>query len=69
MYIRNCQKYGMKVDPSVVITLRTRWSVMHPTKSFCEGYLLPLAGILDRNTFIRCVWMLRAGFLNGSHQG
>lgn len=45
----------MTVDPSVVITLRSRWSIMQPTKGFCEGYLLPLAGILDHNTYIRLV--------------
>lgn len=28
---------------------------MQPTRGFCEGYLLPLAGILDRNPHIRCV--------------
>jgi hypothetical protein len=53
-YIRNCAKYGMRVDPSVVITLRTRWSVMQPTKGFCEGCLLPLANILDHNAYIKC---------------
>lgn len=55
LYIRNCERYGMKVDPSVVIALRTRWHVLQPTRNFCEGYLLPLAGILDRNPHIRCV--------------
>lgn len=53
LYIRNCGKYGMKVDPSIVIALRTKWHVMQPTRNFCEGYLLPLAGILDRNPHIR----------------
>lgn len=55
LYIRNCAKYGMKVDPSIVIALRSKWHVMHPTRGFCEGYLLPLAGILDRNPHIRWV--------------
>lgn len=54
-YIRNCNRYGMNVDPSVVITLRTRWGVLQPTKAFCEGSLLPLAGILDQNSYIKCV--------------
>jgi hypothetical protein len=52
-YIQNCHKYGIRVDPSVVITLRTRWSVLRPTRAFCEGFLLPLAGILDHNTYIK----------------
>lgn len=46
----------MQVDPSIVITLRSKWHVMQPTRGFCEGYLLPLAGILDRNRHIRCVF-------------
>jgi hypothetical protein len=63
-YIRNCHKYGMKVDPSVVITLRTRWAVMQPTKNFCEGDLLPLAGILDHNNYIRRLNLSGAGVTN-----
>ena len=43
----------MPVDPSVVITLKTGWHVMQPTKSFCEGSMLPLAGILDKNEHIK----------------
>lgn len=43
----------MQVDPSVVITLRTKWTVMQPTKNFCEGSLLPLAGILDSSDYIK----------------
>jgi hypothetical protein len=43
----------MPVDPSVVISLQTRWHVMQPTKSFCEGAMLPLAGILDTNEHIK----------------
>lgn len=54
----------MKVDPSIVITLRTKWYVMQPTKSFCEGYLLPLAGILDHNGFIRRMNLSGTGVTN-----
>jgi len=54
----------MAIDPSVVITLRTRWSVMQPTKSFCEGSLLPLAGILDNNKFIRRLHLSGTGVTN-----
>lgn len=64
-YIRNCNRYGMNVDPSVVITLRTRWGVLQPTKAFCEGSLLPLAGILDQNSYIKCV-LRTAWWLCGS---
>jgi len=54
----------MAIDPSVVITLRTRWSVMQPTKSFCEGSLLPLAGILDHNKFIHRLHLSGTGVTN-----
>jgi hypothetical protein len=33
--------------------LRTRWHLMQPTKSFCEGGMLPLFGILEHNDHIK----------------
>ncbi|CAN0302689.1 unnamed protein product, partial [Phaeothamnion confervicola] len=60
-YIRNCQRYQVPVDPSVVISLKTRWHVMQPTKSFCEGSMLPLAGILDTNRHVKRLSLKGAG--------
>lgn len=52
-YLENCRKYGLEVDPSVVIALRTGWDILQPTRRFGEGGLLPLMGVLDHNTHIR----------------
>ena len=53
-YIDNCNKFGVSVDPSVCITLKTGWDIMRLSKkSSAEGSLLPLMGILDNNTHVR----------------
>ena len=53
-YLENCEKFGVKVDPSVCITLQTRWDILRLSKeSSTEGSLLPLMGILDNNQHIR----------------
>lgn len=41
------------IDPSVVISLKTRWEVLQPTRAFTEGCMLPLAGVLDTNKHIK----------------
>lgn len=41
------------IDPSVVISLKTRWEVMQPTRAFTEGCMLPLAGVLDTNKHVK----------------
>lgn len=41
------------VDPSVVISLKTRWEVLQPTRAFTEGCMLPLAGVLDTNKHVK----------------
>ena len=51
-YINNCQKFDIKVDSSVVIALRTGWTILKPTKSFNEGSMLPLLDILKTDKTI-----------------
>lgn len=49
-YISNCKKFGLKIDPNVVIALQTGWSVLRPTKSaFDDGSMLPLMEILEES--------------------
>ncbi|CAM9797160.1 unnamed protein product [Scytosiphon promiscuus] len=52
-YIRNCRTYDVPVDASVVISLKTEWDVLQPTKSFTEGCMLPLSGVLEDNKHIK----------------
>eukprot|EP00752_Nemacystus_decipiens_P005535 g5007.t1 len=52
-YIRNCRSYDVPIDPSVVISLKTRWEVLQPTRAFTEGCMLPLAGVLDTNKHVK----------------
>eukprot|EP01031_Cornospumella_fuschlensis_P025129 gene25128-30346_t len=52
-YIRNCQHFQLKVDPSVVIALQTGWDVLQPTRYFAEGSMLPLTDILTSNNAIK----------------
>ena len=54
-YVANCKKFDVVVDPSVVIALRTGWSVLKPSKVYGEGSLLPLMDILADNRHIRKV--------------
>ena len=54
-YVANCKKFDVVVDPSVVIALRTGWSVLKPSKVYGEGSLLPLMDILADNKHIRKV--------------
>ena len=51
-YVENCRKFGLTVDPSVVIALKTGWNILKPSKAYGEGSLLPLMGILDDNKCI-----------------
>lgn len=51
-YIKNCIKFQIKIDPSVVIALQTRWAILQPSKQFNEGGLLPLMDILDENIHV-----------------
>lgn len=46
-YIQNCKKFEITVDPSVLITLKTGWSLLQPSRKFTEGSMLPLMNILD----------------------
>ncbi|CAM9842357.1 unnamed protein product, partial [Chrysoparadoxa australica] len=52
------------VDPSIVITLKTEWEVLKPTKTFCEGSMLPLMGVLDTNVHIKKLNLKGAGMHN-----
>lgn len=63
-YIKNCRAYHLPVDPSVVISLKTQWEVMQPTKSFCEGSMLPLAGILETNKHVKKLRLRGTGMKN-----
>jgi len=69
MYIENCQKLHVSVDPSVVITLKTQWNVLKPTKAFCEGSILPLMEILCQNKFITKLNLEGAGMLSNKIAG
>ncbi len=51
-YILNCQRFELQVDSSVLISLKTEWSLLQPTKNFSEGAMLPLMGILDTSKTI-----------------
>lgn len=51
-YIENCAKFEIKVDPNVVVALRTGWSLLQPSSNFSEGSLLPLMDILKQDTTI-----------------
>jgi hypothetical protein len=51
-YVQNCRQFELTVDPSVVIALKTGWSVLKPSKTYGEGSLLPLMGILEGNKCI-----------------
>ncbi|CAM9448778.1 unnamed protein product, partial [Heterosigma akashiwo] len=62
-YIENCEKYEVDVDNSILIALMTRWSILQPTKNFCEGCMLPLAGILERNDHVKRLVLRGAGIL------
>lgn len=48
-YINNCKKFGLITDPSVVISLRTGWDILKPTKSFDDGSMLALMDILNND--------------------
>lgn len=52
LYIRNCKRFELQVDSSVLIALKTKWSLLQPTKTFSEGAMLPLMGILDNSQFV-----------------
>lgn len=58
IYLENCKKYGVSVDPSVCVTLATGWSVLRLSKeTSSEGSLFPLMGILKDNPHVRKVDM------------
>jgi hypothetical protein len=59
-YIKNCHKFEVKVDSSIVIALRTGWSMLQPTKSFREGAMLPLLGVLEENKHIKTLKLASA---------
>ncbi len=52
IYIENCKRFELHVDPSVVIALKTNWPILQPTKTFSEGSLLPLIEILEDSLII-----------------
>ena len=52
-YLANCAKLGIPVDPSVYISLQTKWEIMKPSSRFAEGDMQPLIGILTNQTNVR----------------
>ena len=60
-YVDNCHKFDVKVDPSVVIALKSSWSILQPTKGFNEGAMLPLQDVLSENTTIKKLNLASAG--------
>lgn len=52
-YIQNCLHFHLKIDPNVVVALRTGWDVLQPTRHFNDGSMLGLMGILEDNKTIR----------------
>ena len=69
IYIANCQKFQIPIDPNIVISLKTKWNIMMPTKSFGEGGLLPLNNILDRNDHVRSLVMTSASMWDSKYRG
>ena len=59
-YLENCERFDIKMDPSVYIALRTGWETLKPSSSFGEGDLLPLMGVLDNNEHVTCLNMTSA---------
>eukprot|EP01039_Chlorochromonas_danica_P006851 gene6851-7572_t len=59
-YIRNCHHFQLRVDPSVVIALRTGWDILQPTRHFDDGSMIALRGILEENQTIRKVNLANA---------
>lgn len=52
-YIANCVHFDIKIDPSIVIALRTGWKLLRPSKEVsAEGCMLPLLGVLNSNDHI-----------------
>jgi hemolysin III len=52
-YIANCVHFDIKIDPSIVIALRTGWKKLRPSKEVStEGCMLPLLGVLNSNEHI-----------------
>lgn len=54
-YIENCKNMHVAIDPSIVIALRTGWTVLQPTRRFTEGSMLPLMDILETDDTIKKV--------------
>jgi len=52
-YIANCTRFEVRIDPSVVIALRTGWEILKPSKLFDEGAMLPLMGVLEDNDHVK----------------
>lgn len=63
-YADECRRYGVPVDPSVVITLKTRWPILQPTSGFTDGHLLPLIGVLSKAHFIHTLKLHALGSSN-----
>lgn len=51
-YIENCKRLEIRIDPSVVISLKTGWNILKPSTHFKEGEMLPLMDILNKNDYV-----------------
>ena len=40
IYVFNCKRYDIPIDPSIVIALKTRWDKMMPSRTFGEGAMI-----------------------------
>lgn len=68
-YIANCTKFGVPIDPGVVIALRTRWNILQPTTAFSEGAMLPLMGVLEHRHHIRSLKLASAAMITNRYAG
>eukprot|EP01036_Dinobryon_divergens_P031771 gene31771-41236_t len=62
-YIRNCKFMDIRVDPSVLISLQTKWDLLRPSKKFAEGAMLPLKDILKLNNHITNIDLSSTGMM------
>lgn len=69
MYMRNCAIFDVPIDPSIVIALRTKWDIIMPSKTFGEGGMLPLLGVLEGNKHIRKMNLCSAAMWDGRLRG
>ena len=68
-YLSNCRKFDIPIDQNVVISLRTQWDILMPSKKFGEGAMLSLSGILDKNEHVRKLDLSSAAMYDSRFRG